>query len=87
FEGSQARATEVASIHEYMRDLRQQLRERDVLRVEGDSLIFTQDFRFNSPSTAAGVLVGGSANGRITWKDEQGRTLKALQEERAREAQ
>ena len=36
---------------------------------------------------AAGVLVGGSANGRITWKDEQGRTLKALQEERAREAQ
>ena len=87
FQGSQARATEVASIHEYMRDLRQQLRERDVLRVEGDSLIFTQDFRFNSPSTAAGVLVGGSANGRITWKDEQGRTLKALQEERAREAQ
>ena len=87
FEGSQARATEVASIHEYMRDFRQQLRERDVLRVEGDSLIFTQDFRFNSPSTAAGVLVGGSANGRITWKDEQGRTLKALQEERAREAQ
>ena len=87
FQGSQARATEVASIHEYMRDLRHQLRERDVLRVEGDSLIFTQDFRFNSPSTAAGVLVGGSANGRITWKDEQGRTLKALQEERAREAQ
>lgn len=86
FEGSRARATEVASIHEYMRDLRQQLRERDVLRVEGDSLIFTQDFRFNSPSTAAGVLVGGSANGRITWKDEQGRTLKALQEERARQA-
>ena len=87
FQGSQARATEVASIHEYTRDFRQQLLERDVLRVEGDSLIFTQDFRFNSPSTAAGVLVGGSANGRITWKDEQGRTLKALQEERAREAQ
>lgn len=87
FQGSQARATEVASIHEYTRDFRQELLERDVLRVEGDSLIFTQDFRFNSPSTAAGVLVGGSANGRITWKDEQGRTLKALQEERAREAQ
>ena len=87
FQGSHARATEVASIHEYTRDFRQQLLERDVLRVEGDSLIFTQDFRFNSPSTAAGVLVGGSANGRITWKDEQGRTLKALQEERAREAQ
>jgi hypothetical protein len=86
FKGSRARSTEVASIHDYMRDLRQQLRQRDVLRVEGESLVFTQDFRFNSPSTAAGVLVGGSANGRITWKDEQGRTLKALQEQRAREA-
>lgn len=83
FEGSRARATEVASIHEYMRDLRRQLGERGVLQTEGDSLIFTQDFRFNSPSTAAGVLVGGSANGRIAWKDERGRTLKALQEARA----
>lgn len=83
FEGSRARSTEVASIHEYMRDLRRQLQERGVLKTEGDSLIFTQDFRFNSPSTAAGVLVGGSANGRIAWKDGQGRTLKALQEARA----
>ena len=73
-------------MHEYLRDLRQQLTEREVLKAEGDSLIFTQDFRFNSPSTAAGVLVGGSANGRLAWKDNRGRTLKAIQEERAREA-
>lgn len=83
FEGSRARSTEVASIHEYMRDLRRQLQERGVLKPDNDSLIFTQDFRFNSPSTAAGVLVGGSANGRIAWKDRRGRTLKALQEARA----
>lgn len=83
FEGSRARSTEVASIHEYMRDLRRQLQERGVLKPDGNSLIFTQDFRFNSPSTAAGILVGGSANGRIAWKDTQGRTLKALQEARA----
>lgn len=83
FEGSRARSTEVASIHEYMRDLRHQLQERGVLKPDGDNLIFTQDFRFNSPSTAAGVLVGGSANGRIAWKDGQGRTLKALQKARA----
>lgn len=83
FEGSRARAAEAASIHEYLRNVRQQLLERGVLVAEGDSLIFTQDFRFNSPSTAAGVLVGGSANGRIAWKDRRGRTLKALQENRA----
>jgi hypothetical protein len=81
-EGSRARASETNSIHDYMRDLRKQLLERGVLVAEGDHLVFTQDFRFASPSTAAGVVVGGSANGRRAWKDEGGRTLKALQQAR-----
>lgn len=85
-QGSRARASEVESIHEYMRDLRQQLQERGVLAPEGGQLVFTQDFRFSSPSTAAGVLVGGSANGRLAWKDEAGRTLKALQAARTESA-
>jgi hypothetical protein len=33
----------------------------------------------DSPSTAAGVLLGRSANGRIEWKDERGVSLKQLQ--------
>ncbi|WP_421718069.1 GIY-YIG nuclease family protein [Algiphilus sp.] len=81
--GSQARKRELASMHQYMRDLREQLLERDVLREDGDHYVFAQDFRFGSPSTAAGVLVGGAANGRTSWKDGAGRTLKALQEARA----
>ncbi|WP_435106565.1 DUF4357 domain-containing protein [Arhodomonas sp. AD133] len=48
----------------------------------GDPTFFTQDFRFASPSTAAGVLVGGAANGRTAWKDRHGRTLKELQNAR-----
>ncbi|MES1933498.1 hypothetical protein T35B1_12856 [Salinisphaera shabanensis T35B1] len=82
-EGSMARLDETGSIHEHMRDLRQQLQDRGVLIRDGQGLRFAQDFRFNSPSSAAGVLVGGSANGRICWKDERGRTLKSLQEVRA----
>ncbi|MES1946083.1 hypothetical protein C84B14_02016 [Salinisphaera sp. C84B14] len=82
-EDSMARLDETVSIHEHMRDMRQQLQDRGVLVRDGQGLRFTQDFRFNSPSSAAGVLVGGSANGRICWKDEGGRTLKALQEARA----
>ena len=82
-EGSKARANEVDSIHPSVRDLRQQLQQRGVLVTHGDYLRFAQDFRFTSPSSAAGVLVGGSANGRICWKDGSGRTLKALQEIRA----
>jgi len=38
-----------------------------------------QDYTFDSPSTAAGVLLGRSANGRELWKDETGRTLKENQ--------
>lgn len=34
---------------------------------------------FSSPSTAAAVVLGRSANGRTQWKDEKGRTLKELQ--------
>lgn len=81
-QGSRARASETNSIHDYMRDLRKQLLERSVLVAEGDHLVFTQDFRFASPSTAAGVVVGGSANGRLAWKDGRGRTLKELQQAR-----
>lgn len=32
---------------------------------------------------AAAVVLGRSANGRIAWKDAQGRTLKALQAQEA----
>jgi len=80
--GSRARASEVASIHEYLRERRRQLLDRGVLIQDGDALVFTQDFRFDSPSAAAGVLVAGSANGRLAWKDERGRSLRQLQSER-----
>jgi len=40
---------------------------------------FTQDQVFGSPSTAAGVVLGRTANGRIEWKSADGKTLKQLQ--------
>lgn len=82
--GSRARLDEVPSIHDFLSDQRRQLRERGVLVEKSGSLLFTQDFRFSSASAAAGVLVGGSSNGRLAWKDSQGRSLKQLQSERAK---
>jgi Domain of unknown function (DUF4357) len=41
--------------------------------------VFTQDQVFGSPSTAAGVILGRTANGRIEWKNSEGNTLKQLQ--------
>ncbi|ACM21207.1 GIY-YIG domain nuclease, putative [Geotalea daltonii FRC-32] len=82
-EGSQAVKAEVPSIHHYMSVLRRELRETGVLTEKGDVLEFTQDYFFNSPSTAAGVALGRSANGRIEWKNSKGETLKQIQEKAA----
>lgn len=81
FEGSTARAESVPSIHDFLARLREELEQQGVLIREGDRLRFVRPYVFDSPSSAAGVLLGRSANGRIEWSDEDGRTLKAIQEE------
>lgn len=83
FKGSLARAEALPSLAWYpnMVALRKQLVSDGVLVPETDGLRFTQDFTFSSPSTAGGVLIGGSVNGRTAWKDAQGRTLKSIQEQ------
>lgn len=81
--GSQAVGESVPSLQQHVRgmfDLREELIGNGVLRREGDHFLFTQDYVFSSPSTAAAVVLGRSANGRIEWKDPNGCTLKALQE-------
>lgn len=77
--GSQAVATEVPSIHGYLSHLRMTLLQHDLLRKKGRSFSLTQDYTFNSPSTAAGVLLGRSANGRTEWRDDHGKSLRQLQ--------
>ena len=88
--GSQAVAASVPSMQQHVRgmfELRQELIGNGVLALHeagaAQGYRFTQDYVFSSPSTAAAVVLGRSANGRIEWKDEQGRTLKALQEQEA----
>jgi hypothetical protein len=80
FAGSRARIDAVPSIHAYLRTLRDKLVVDGVLVADGAHLRFTRAHLFDSPSTAAGVVLGRSANGRKEWKDASGRTLKELQE-------
>lgn len=85
--GSQAMLEEQPSAATHARgtvELRAELKERGVIKVEGSSLIFTQDFGFSSPSMAASVVLGRAANGRTEWKDKHGRVLKAIQEAAAK---
>ena len=41
---------------------------------------FVRDVQFSSPSAAAAVIEGGSANGLTSWKSKDGTTLKELDE-------
>jgi predicted GIY-YIG superfamily endonuclease len=77
--GSVGRLATVPSIHSWLLDKREQLLKQGVLVPDNGVLRMASDYRFESPSAAAGVLLGRAANGRTEWKDAQGRTLKAIQ--------
>lgn len=78
--GSQASKEEVSSIHKYLSAIRSNLMADGALSDRGSHLHLREDFVFNSPSEAAGVMLGQAANGRDEWKDSEGLTLKTVQE-------
>lgn len=57
---------------------RARLTNQKILIVDGDSLIFTDDHVFSSPSRAACVLTGRATNGNKAWKSKSGKTLGEL---------
>lgn len=59
---------------------RQRLIDLGVTEIQGDNYVFLDDYAFGSPSTAAGVVIGGNTNGRDAWKNAEGATLKQVQE-------
>ena len=77
---SEAVKNEVASISPSISDLRKALIKQGVLEDTGTAYRFVQDYIFNSPSNAASVLLGMRRNGRIEWKDAEGRSLKEIQD-------
>lgn len=79
--GSQAVLKERASAHQYPYTLasRKKLIEDGTLVKDGDHLVFSRDAEFSSPSAAATVVHGGSANGLLAWKTQDGKTLKEIE--------
>lgn len=57
---------------------RQKLLEDGILTEEGERLVFTEDFNFNSPSGAAAVISGRHTNGWVDWRDANGCSLREL---------
>jgi|ERR1035437_356340 hypothetical protein len=60
---------------------RKQLIADGTLIEKGGFYVFTKDAEFSSPSAAAAVIHGGSANGLIAWKTDGGISLKQLDEQ------
>lgn len=58
---------------------RKSLESQGVLKAENGRLKFTKNYSFSSPSAAAAVIIGGEADGRRQWKDEQGKSIKDLE--------
>ncbi|HEY1171941.1 MAG TPA: GIY-YIG nuclease family protein [Verrucomicrobiae bacterium] len=84
--GSKASIDDSPSLMEnfsYVCDLRVELVKNGVLAREGNSLVFSQNYTFNSPSLASSIVLGRPSNGRIEWKDVNGRTLRQIQEAQA----
>ncbi|HAV32612.1 MAG TPA: DUF4357 domain-containing protein [Planctomycetaceae bacterium] len=77
--GSQVVKDEVQSIHQNISNLRKDLLDQGVIVNNGQTLTFAQDQVFGSPSTAAAVILGRSANGRTEWRNRDGTTLKQIQ--------
>lgn len=78
--GSTVVKDETPSCHAYLSELRAALVANGVLKTTSTGFVFAQDYTFTSPSTAAGVVLGRSSNGRTAWKSKDGRTLKEMQE-------
>jgi hypothetical protein len=83
FSGSTAALEERPSMEKYpyVMAQRKQLIAEGVLTEKEGFLVFTKDTEFSSPSAAAAVIHGGSANGLIAWKTENGKSLKQLDEQ------
>lgn len=76
FADSTANMDIVPSTDKTVVNRRNELIQEKVLQVDGKGTYrFTKDHVFTSPSTAAAVVLGRSANGWMEWKDKEGRTL------------
>lgn len=77
--GSKVTAKLGTSITNSLINLRTKLIDQKIINSE--TLIFQENFLFSSPSTAATLVLGRSANGLTEWKMKNGKTLKQFEKE------
>ncbi|MES2286947.1 MAG: GIY-YIG nuclease family protein [Bacteroidota bacterium] len=78
FKGSIANKEESNTVGTWVTGLRTKLQDSKILLEESGKFIFTEDYLFGSPSAAAAVVLGRSANGWTEWKNKEGKTIDKL---------
>lgn len=74
--GSMIEEIDSNAIPNTIKELRDNIKEKQGI-VDGK---ITKDYLFNSPSYASAFILGMHSNGRTDWKDENGKSLKELEE-------
>ena len=60
-------------------NFRQSLIDKGDLKLIDETYVFTEDYIFSSPTTAAVIVMGRNANGLVEWKLKDGKTLKEFE--------
>ncbi|MCP4114121.1 MAG: GIY-YIG nuclease family protein [Desulfobacteraceae bacterium] len=79
--GSNIAGSTVNSCAPSILKLRQSLMDQKIIVEENQELVLSSDHLFSSPSTAAAIVMGRTANGLIEWKTKDGKTLKTIENE------
>jgi hypothetical protein len=78
--GSQGRPGLRPSAPDSVGQQRDALQTQGVIRLSERELVFLKDRLFTSPSAAGGFILGGSNNGRTSWKNAAGQNLHQIEE-------
>ena len=73
--GSEMRSGTTPTASKGIQYLRKTLVDQAYVSLDADTYIFREDYAFTSPSAAAQVVLGRSANGWTAWKNAAGKTL------------
>lgn len=79
YKGSKATNNVTSSMNFNLIKLREKLIDDAVFIDKVEFLEFSEDFLFSSPSSAAAIVMGRSANGLTEWKLKSGKTLKEFE--------
>ncbi len=79
FKDSKIARSTVNSFPKNIKKLREKLIKEGIVQSIGEDYLFQKDYLFNSPSAAASLVMGRSANGLTEWKSEDGRILKSFE--------